>query len=33
MYLNLFNVIASFSSQSISDERKEVLLPLVDYIQ
>ena len=33
MYLNLFNVIASFSSQSISDERKEVLLPLVNYIQ
>ena len=33
MYLNLFNVIASFSSQFISDERKEVLLPLVNYIQ
>jgi arsenate reductase len=33
MYPNLFNVIASFSSQSISDERKEVLLSLVDYIQ
>ena len=33
MYPNLINVIASFSSQSISDERKEVLLPLVNYIQ
>ena len=33
MYPNLFNVIATFSSQSISDERKEVLLPLVNYIQ
>jgi arsenate reductase len=33
MYPNLFNVIASFSSQSISDERKVVLLSLVDYIQ
>ena len=33
MYTNLFNVIASFSSQSIPDERKVVLLPLVDYIQ
>jgi arsenate reductase len=33
MYPNLFNVIASFSSQSISDERKVVLLPLVNYIQ
>ena len=33
MYPNLFNVIATFSSQSISDERKVVLLPLVDYIQ
>lgn len=33
MYPNLFNVIASFSSQSISDQRKEVLLPFVDYIQ
>lgn len=33
MYLNLINVIATFSSQSISDERKVVLLPLVNYIQ
>jgi len=33
MYPNLLKVIASFSSQSISDERKEVLLSLVDYIQ
>lgn len=33
MYPNLFNVIASFSSQSISDQRKEVLLPFVNYIQ
>jgi arsenate reductase len=33
MYPNLFNVIASFSSQSISDERKVVLFPLVNYIQ
>lgn len=33
MYPNLFKVIASFSSQSISDQRKEVLLPFVDYIQ
>ena len=33
MYPNLFNVIASFLSQFISDERKEVLLPLVNYIQ
>jgi arsenate reductase len=33
MYPNLFNVIASFSSQSISDERKVVLFPLVKYIQ
>lgn len=33
MYPNLINVIATFSSQSISDERKEVLLPLVNYIQ
>lgn len=33
MYPNLFNVIASFSSQSISDERKVVLIPLVNYIQ
>ena len=33
MYPNLINVIASFSSQFISDERKEVLLPLVNYIQ
>jgi arsenate reductase len=33
MYPNLFNIIASFSSQSISDERKVVLLSLVDYIQ
>ena len=33
MYPNLINVIATFSSQSISDERKVVLLPLVNYIQ
>ena len=33
MYPNLIKAIASFSSQSISDERKEVLLSLVDYIQ
>jgi arsenate reductase len=33
MYPNLFNIIASFSSQSISDERKVVLFPLVKYIQ
>ena len=33
MYPNLINVIASFSSQSIPDERKVVLLPLVNYIQ
>jgi len=33
MYPNLINVIATFSSQSISDERKVVLLPLVTYIQ
>jgi len=33
MYPNLLKVIASFSSQSISEERKEVLLSLVDYIQ
>ena len=33
MYANLINVIATFSSQSISDERKVVLLPLVTYIQ
>lgn len=33
MYPNLSKVIASFSSQSISDQRKEVLLPFVDYIQ
>ena len=33
MHPNLINVIATFSSQSISDERKEVLLPLVNYIQ
>lgn len=33
MFPNLINVIATFSSQSISDERKVVLLPLVNYIQ
>ena len=33
MYPNLINIIATFSSQSISDERKVVLLPLVTYIQ
>jgi arsenate reductase len=33
MYPNLIKAIASFSSKSISDERKEVLLSLVDYIQ
>ena len=33
MYPNLINIIATFSSQSISDERKKVLLPLVNYIQ
>ena len=33
MYLNLINVIASFSLQSISDKRKAALLPLVNYIQ
>jgi len=33
MYPNLLKVIDSFSSQSISEERKEVLLSLVDYIQ
>jgi arsenate reductase (thioredoxin) len=33
MYPNLLKAIASFSSQSISDERKVVLFPLVKYIQ
>ena len=33
MYPNLFNIIATFSSQSIPDERKVVLLQLVNYIQ
>ncbi len=33
MYSKITTLIASFSSQSISDERKVVLLPLVNYIQ
>ena len=33
MFQNLFNTIASISKISLSEERKEVLQPLVDYIQ